>query len=110
MKNNNYITDKQTKYLVKDLNEPRIPIFYGLPKIHKIFTEFPPLRPIVSGFNSCLCHLSEFVDSFLKFQARNCKSYIRDTKHFLQKISNIKDLPETAILVTMDVSSLPYQQ
>ena len=52
--------------------------------------------------------LSEFLDSFLKYQAQRTSSYIRDTKHFLQKITEINQnrLPENAILVTMDVSSL----
>ena len=44
----------------------RPPYFYGLPKIHKKFDRFPPLRPICSGFNSCTSKLSEFVDAFLK--------------------------------------------
>ena len=28
------------------------PQFYGLPKLHKEYDTFPPLRPICSGFNS----------------------------------------------------------
>ena len=43
----------------------RTPYFYGLPKIHKKFDRFPPLRPICSGFNSCTSKLSEFVDASL---------------------------------------------
>ena len=81
-------------------------IFYGLPKIHKTFTDFPPLRPIVSGFNSCTSRLSEYLDTFLKYQAKKGKSYLRDTKEFLCKLRCIKSLPENAILVTMDVVSL----
>ena len=84
----------------------RAPSFYGLPKIHKIFDLFPPSRPIVSGFDSCTCNLSKFVDSFLKSQGQKCKSYIRDTKHFLIKFSSIRDIPENSFLLTMDVSSL----
>ena len=45
---------------------------------------------------------------------QNSKSYIRDSGHFLEKISNISTLPENAILVTADVVSLyariPHQQ
>ena len=106
MKKNDYISQKEYQYLTEDLHEPRIPVFYGIPKLHKKFKDFPPLRPIVSGFKSCTCRLSEFIDSFLKFQAQKCNSYIRDTKHFIQKITSIKKLPESAILVTMDVASL----
>ena len=64
------------------------------------------MRPIVSGFNSCTTRLSEYLDSFLKFQARKCKAYIRDTKDFLSKLNDIESLPNNAILVTMDVASL----
>ena len=90
------------------LEDPRTPIFYGLPKIHKFFTSFPPLRPIVSHVNSCTRRLSEFLDSFLKRQAQLCSSFVRDTKHFIQKIEELKrnKLPDGIILVTMDVASL----
>ena len=106
MLKNNYITKQEYNYLTENLENARTPLFYGLPKIHKIFDLFPPLRPIVSGFDSCTCNLSKFVDSFLKFQAQKCKSYIRDTKDFLIKLSSIKNIPANSFLVTMDVSSL----
>ena len=98
--------DKKEYGLLKEhLDTPRIPIFYGLPKIHKAFTNFPPLRPIVSAYNSNTARLSEYVDSFLKYQASRCSSYIRDTKHFLNIIKNIK-IPKNSTLVTMDVKAL----
>ena len=91
MLRNNYITKQEYNYLAENLKNPRTPLFHGLPKIHKIFHSFPALRPIVSG---------------LKFQAQKCKSYIRDTKDFLMKLSLIKNIPENSFLVTMDISSL----
>ena len=102
------ITDKEVKFITADLPDPRTPIFYGLPKIHKHFVNFPPLRPIVSHVSSSTRKLSEFLDSFLKRQAQLVSSFVRDTKHFLQKIEEIKKnkLPEGTILVTMDVRSL----
>ena len=106
MLKNSYITKQEYNYLSENLENPRTPLYYGLPKIHKIFDLFPPLRPIVSGFDSCTCNLSKFVDSFVKFQAQKCKSYIRDTKDFLIKLSSIKSIPANSFLVTMDVSSL----
>ena len=62
----------------------------------------------MSHVNSCTRRLSEFLDSFLKRQAQLAASYVRDTKHFLQKIEEIKKdkLPDKAILVTMDVRAL----
>ena len=64
------------------------------------------MRPIVSGFNSVTVKMSEFIDSFLKQQAKRCKSYIKDTNDFLVKIRDIKGITSKSILVTMDVSSL----
>ena len=87
----------------------RTPYFYVLPKIHKKFDRFPPLRPICSGFNSCTSKLSEFVDTFLKPLAQLSPSYIKDTSDFVQKIE--KDVAplvthSKTFLVTIDVSSL----
>ena len=108
MKDEAVISDGEYKLLTEHLDTGETPIFYGLPKIHKQFETFPPLRPIVSQMKSATRRLSEFVDSFLKYQAQKTSSFIKDTKHFLQKIEEInkKKLPENAILVTMDVSSL----
>ena len=49
----NCIAKQEYSYLVENLEIPRIPIFYGLPKMYKIFDSFPPLQPTVSGFNFC---------------------------------------------------------
>ena len=108
LKEENLISDNELKFLTENLDSPRTPIFYGLPKIHKLFSKFPPLRPIVSHVNSCTRGLSEFLDSYLKYQAQLSSSFIRDTKHFLQKIKEINKikLPDNSILVTMDVCSL----
>ena len=81
MLKSNYITKQEYNFLAENLDNPRTPLFYGLPKIHKIFELFPPLRPIVSGFNSCTCNLSKFVDSFLKFQAQKWNCYIRELSY-----------------------------
>ena len=53
----NYITNQQCSYLAKNLENPQTPLFYGLPKIHKIFDSFPPLQPLIFGFNSYACNL-----------------------------------------------------
>lgn len=106
LRNNNYINTKEKNKLSEHLDNPRTPLFYGLPKIHKLFDKFPPLRPIVSGYNSCTVRLSEYIDSFLLYQAQRCKSYIKDTKDFLNKLKEITSLPEGTFLVTMDVKSL----
>ena len=106
MLKNNCITKQEYNYLAENLENPRTPLFYGLTIIYKIFDSFPSLRAIVSDFNSRTCNLSKFVDSFLKFQAKKCNCYVRDTKDFIIKLSSIKHILENSFLVTMDASSL----
>ncbi|XP_060556022.1 uncharacterized protein LOC132716717 [Ruditapes philippinarum] len=81
----------------------RTPIFYLLPKIHKPNN---PGRPIVSACGSPTEKLSEFVDHFLQPLARKVPSYIKDTRHFLEKIHKLNNVPKDAFLVTIDVTAL----
>ena len=85
-------------------HDPRTARFYLLPKIHKPNN---PGRPIVSGNGSPTERISEFVDSFLKPLVCRIPSFIKDTKDFLHKLDEVKhQIPDSAILVTFDVSSL----
>ena len=108
LKANNYISEKEHKFLSKHFHSSRTPIFYGLSKIHKFFEKFSLLKPIVSAFNYISASLSEYVDSFLKYQAKTCKSYIRDASDVLLKLKSLSAIPSTSkyILVTMDINSL----
>jgi len=101
-----YFSKNESTFIFEDLGCPRMPVFYGLPKIHKLYQHFPPLRPIVSQIKSSTYNVSRYIDSFLKYQAQKCESYIRDTKDFLNKLKSIDKLPENSVLVTMDVASL----
>ena len=70
MLNNKYITKQEYRCPTENLEHTQTPLFYGPPKIHKIFNYFPPLQPSASGLNSCNGNLSKFFDSFLKPQAQ----------------------------------------
>ena len=98
----NFITPSDT---------PRTPLFYILPKIHKI--GIPP-RPIVSQCNGPTCFISEFLSYVLTPIAEAQPSYIKDTGHFLRNISSLPTLPVESFLVTADVASLytniPHQE
>ena len=83
--------------------DSRTPTFYMLPKIHKPNN---PGRPVVSSVNSHKEKLSAYVDEFLRPLAEALKSHIRDTTDFLSRLRNSGKLPESCILVTLDVSSL----
>ena len=77
--------------------------FYHLPKIHKPGN---PGRPIVSSCGAPTERISEFVDHHLQPLVKLSPSYLKDTKDFLQKLSQLGPLPPGCILLTMDVSSL----
>ena len=71
-----------------------------------MFKIFLPLRPVVSGFKCISASLSEYVDYFLIYQAKTCKSCIRDTSDLLLKLKSLSTIPSTFILVTIYVNSL----
>lgn len=103
MRKNQLISDDDVSFL--NQKNPRTPLFYGLPKIHKIFDSLPQFRPIVSGISSCTEKISCFVDFFLQPLTKLSSSYIKDTTNFLSKVQNIQ-CKETDILVSADVTGL----
>ena len=95
--------DETTKRFLTPPSPPRLPPFYGIPKIHKTDN---PLRPIVSGCDSVTDNLSRYVTHFLQPLAEMLPSHIKDTTHFLQELQKLPPLPDNTFLVTADVSSL----
>lgn len=73
--------------------------FYGLPKIHKPET---PLRPIVSAIGS----LAKFVTSIISPLAGTTSSFIKNSKHFTEMISEESVLNRDEVMVSFDVKSL----
>ena len=76
---------------------------YIIPKIHKTGN---PGRPIVSSNSHPTERISQFVDYYINPLVSTLDSHIKDTTDFLNKLSNLGNLPNNAILVTLDVSSL----
>lgn len=86
--------------------EPRTPVFYLLPKVHKPARP-PPGRPIVSSYGSPTERISAFVDEQLQPLVTKLPSYIKDTNDFLEKISKVQQpIPQNSLLVSIDVASL----
>ena len=73
-----------------------------------------PGRPVISNCGFFTENISEFLDFHLQPVAKKVKSYVKDTNHFLQKIHNLGELPEDAILCTVDViglyPSIPHEE
>ena len=95
--------DKMTaKWLSHTPDPPRIPVFYTLTKIHKRTLVG---RPVISGCSGPTEKISAFVDHLIQPIAQQQDSYLKDTTDFINFIERIK-LPSSAILVSMDVTSL----
>lgn len=78
---------------------PFTPRIYGAPKIHKYSI---PLRPIVNTIvDPPIIHLAKK----LKPLVGRIDSFVKDSKHFINEIKNIK-LDQNDILVSFDVTSL----
>ena len=95
------------------VNNPWLGRFYLLPKIHKRLNSVPE-RPVITNCGFFTENISEFWDFHLQPLAKKVKSYIKDTNHFLQKIHNLGEVPEDAILCTVDVvglyPSIPHEE
>ena len=75
---------------------------YLLPKIHKRSSNVPR-RPVISNCGTPSERASEFLAHHLKPVMQNGKSCIRDSSHFISKIKDLNNIPQSALLVTADV-------
>ena len=96
------IIDDDTKRFLIQSNS-KTGRFYILSKIHKTGN---PGRPIVSSNSHPSERISQFVDHHHKPLVHTTHSFIKDTTHFLNKLEHLRQLPENAFFVTLDVSSL----
>ena len=95
--------DEKTAEQLKPRN-PRTLRMYLLPKIHKPGN---PGRPVVSSIGCHTERISKYVDYHLQPINQSLPSYIKDSTDFLNKLNSLpEELPEDAIMVTMDVRSL----
>jgi hypothetical protein len=96
-----YLTDRQLRYLTDF--EPRCPLFYGLPKVHKAGA---PLRPIVSQINAPTSMINSLVDKLLTVAEKMVPNLFQDTTAFLKLLEKHRIFHPDSLLVTLDVSSL----
>lgn len=79
-----------------------LPMFYGLPKIHK---NNAPLRPIVSCVNSPNHSLAKVLYNKLKNTVSPPASHINNSFELREKIKNL-NIPKNYVLLSLDVSAL----
>ena len=75
----------------------------GTPKLHKSFTNVPPLRPIVSSINSFNYNLAKYLCNLLQPKILSIHS-TQDTFTFIKELEEVRDYNN--FLVSFDVSSL----
>jgi hypothetical protein len=95
------LNKKQLQYLTNF--EPRCPLFYGLPKVHKPNI---PLRPICSQIEGPTSRLNELVDKYLTVAEQSIPFLLQDTTAYLLLIEQNKHVSPNTILCTVDVTSL----
>ena len=84
----------------------RTPVFYGLPKDHKLSV---PLRPVVSNCGGPTEKTSILLEKILHQLIQFVPLHLTDTTDFLDKLRefwNAHDVPENAIFFSVDVVNL----
>ena len=94
--------DTLNYFLTKD---PKFARFYLLPKIHKRLHNVPG-RPVISNYGFYTENISSFLEHHLQPIAQKVNSFIKDINHFLRKIKSLDQLPEGAILCTINAVGL----
>lgn len=102
-RSNGWISQDTAEFLINE--HPRLPVIYGLPKIHK-GTNPLKFRPIVSGSGSITQPLAQWIDYYLQPLVKSLPAYIRDTNDFLDKLASFSTFDNNWLLATMDISSL----
>ena len=92
-KNGKLIRENIAKGL--QVQQPETPKFYTQPKVHKTGN---PGRPAVSSTNCHTNTISKYVDFNFQPIVKNIPSYVRDTRHFLQKLDKVKTFQTIAYL------------
>jgi hypothetical protein len=80
----------------------RLPLFYGLPKVHK--TPFT-LRPVVSGTNGLLTVFSTWLDYKMKELLPFVQSYITNSYTVIEDLANM-EIPENDKSFSADAMSM----
>jgi hypothetical protein len=94
---------KQTYLLRASQTKKRIHHLYGIPKLHK-----DPLkwRPIVSCVNGVTEAASKWIDHHMRRLLPYISTYLRDSHHVIELVTNLGTLPPHARLFTADATAM----
>ena len=103
LKNKGSISGDNRKYLSS--RDGKLGRLFLLPKIHKRLIDVPG-RPVISNCGTPTGKLSEFVDFHLQPIIKILPFIIKNTTDFLCKLERLDDIPDNAIICSMDVGGL----
>ena len=105
LKKKTVITEKEKKYFKFNFKKAtNVGKLYLLPKIHKRLSNVPDT--VISNCGTPTEKVLEYLDHHLQPVMKEGKLYIKDTADFRDKIKDLGEIPEGAILVTADVVGL----
>ena len=93
------------KYWTLRPSGSQVPLFYGLPKIHKPTI---PLRPIVAANKAVTYQVSKFLSNLLSPLCGNSEHHIKDSLHFKDSTHNAH-VTRTEVMVSFDVYKCSHQ-
>jgi hypothetical protein len=99
---NNLSKSKLTFFQCSLKEHHRLPIFYGLPKVHK---QPISLRPVVSTSGSLLAIFSTWIDFKMKELLPFVQSYVQNSISVINELKTIT-LPDNALIFTADAVSM----
>ena len=90
--------------IVNDLlsSEAKTPQFKMLSKVHK---EKKPGRPVVSSIDCHTTKISKYINYQLQPHVKELKLHVKDSTDFIWKTNSMQNIPDSSILVSMDVRS-----
>jgi hypothetical protein len=101
--NANNLSKSEILFFKRSLQEHhRIPIFYGLPKVHK---QPVTLRPVVSTSGSLLAIFSTWLDYRMKELLPLVQSHVKNSFTALAELKNLF-IPNNALLFAADATSM----
>jgi len=101
--NANNLSKSELLFFKRSLQEHhRIPIFYGLPKVHK---QPVTLRPVVSTSGSLLAIFSTWLDYRIKELLPLVQSHVKNSFTALAELKNLF-IPNNALLFAADATSM----
>ena len=95
--------NKVRHYLI--MKKAQLGRFYLLPKIHKRTSNVPE-RTVISKNETATENISAFLDFHLQNIVSATPHILQDTRDVLQRVNQIGDIPENALLVSFDVVGL----